>query len=227
MVLRILIHDPRHDLAVGIHVWRGDIDVGPDHFVDLVGELSRHALELARIEGAGVDPDSPLGATVGNADHGGLPGHQTGEGVDFVLVRLLVVTEAPLEGTPGRVVLDAEALEDAHRAIVHLDGDRDLELARRGHQQALDALADVHDSRGAGEVAKGVVERHADPPVRPPRRRPGPRCECPSLYARQPPAQAARDRPHQDQARYRLGIGCLAFAAESGRGDGTYKDGRR
>ena len=167
MVLLILVHDPGHHLGVGPHVGRRNIDVRPDHVVQAVDEPPGDAFDLARTECGRIDGDPPLGAAVGQVDHGGLPGHQGGQGADFVQVDFGVIAQPPFHRPPGVVVLHPIADEGADFAVVHFHDDLDRDLALRGQQHPPHVVAQVHPIGGPIEVEPGRVDRpHGRRPAR-------------------------------------------------------------
>src|SRR5205807_9582214 len=133
------VHEPGHHLGVGAHVRGRDVAVRPDQDRDLGGEAAGQVLELAGGELAGVDDDAAFGAAVGDVDHGALPGHPHGEGLDLVQRDVRVEAEAALGRAAIDVVLDAIPGVAAHAAVVHLDrevaGELPLDLSQ-DHSQA-------------------------------------------------------------------------------------------
>ena len=103
--------------------------VGADDVVNLVDELARDSFELLDAELARVDGDAALGAAVGQIDDGRFPGHERGQGADFVEIDFGVIAQAALHGAAGVVVLHAVADEGFEAAVVHLDGNLHLDLA--------------------------------------------------------------------------------------------------
>ncbi len=148
MVLRVLVEDPRHDLPVRVHVGRGDVLGGADEVVDAVDELARHALALSVAERVGFHRDAALGAAEGDARDGRLPGHQRGQRGDLCGVHMMVIAEATLERAARVVVLDAEADEGAHRAVVHPHVQLDADLPMRRLQLRRDVLPELEGPRG-------------------------------------------------------------------------------
>ena len=95
-------------------------------------------------EFAGVDDHAALGAAVGDADDGALPGHPHGERLDLVEADVLVEAHATLAGAAGGAVLDAVALEHADGAVVHDDGAVDLEAAAAVLEHLVDVRVQPH-----------------------------------------------------------------------------------
>lgn len=157
--LGVFIDDPAHDLGVGAHVGRGHIDVGADHVVDLFDKLASERLQFALGDGGGVDVDAAFGAAVGEIDDGGLPGHEGGEGVDFIGLDRGMVAEAALHGSAGVVVLDAEAGVGFLRAVLFPEREFDLDLAVGRDQLAASAVVELEQVGGAMEVVVGGLTR--------------------------------------------------------------------
>ncbi len=159
---RVLVHDPRHHLGVGVRVGRGDVGVRPDHVVDLVDEPAREPLELARGQGLRVDGDAALGAPVREVDHGGLPRHQRGEAERLVEIDGRMVAKPALHRPAAPVVLDPVAGEGGQLAAVARDRQLDLDLAVGRDQELLDAGREVHPAGGLPEVVVDRLDaRHA------------------------------------------------------------------
>ena len=130
-VHRVRVHDPGHDLGVGVDVRRGDVALGADEDADLGREAAGQALQLAQRELLGIDDHAALAAAVGDVHHRALPGHPHGQGLDLVEGHVLVVADAALGRAAAEVVLDAVAGEDLDAAVVHLDREVDDQLAPR------------------------------------------------------------------------------------------------
>ena len=89
----------------------------------------RLSFQLALRQLLGVDDDAALAAAIGDAHDGALPGHPHREGLDLVEGDVLVVADAALGWASAEVVLDAIAREHAHRTVVHLHREVDVQLA--------------------------------------------------------------------------------------------------
>jgi hypothetical protein len=107
--LPVLVHEPGHRLRVRPDVGRGDVARRTENLLDLVHERACDRLDLSRPELAHVAVDTALGAAVGDADHGGLPGHEHRESPNLVEVDLGVEANAALVRAASTVVLNAEA----------------------------------------------------------------------------------------------------------------------
>ena len=121
------VHDPAHDLGVGIDVGCGDVTVGPDHRSDGEGVAPRESLELAARESGRVHAHAALRATVRNVHDGALDRHVRRERGDLVGVDALVEPDAALARAARSVVLDSPAGVHLDVARVHAHGHRDLE----------------------------------------------------------------------------------------------------
>ncbi len=153
------VHDPGHDLGVGVDVRGGDVLLRTDDDGDLRGEAARQALQLPRAHLLGVADDAPLGPAVGQADDGALPGHPGGQGPHLVQGDVGVVPDAPLEGAEGLVVLHAVAGEDADGAVVHLYGEVHGELPARQLQYGQQARVQLEAPSHGVDLDTGNVER--------------------------------------------------------------------
>ena len=154
------VHDPGHGLGVRVDVGGGDVAVGADDDRDLGGVAAGHALQLAAGHALGVAGHAALAPAVGDVDGRALPRHPGGQGLHLVERHLGVVADAALGRAARDVVLDAEALEDLHRAVVHQGGDRDDELALRGCAGPRASRRRGRSSRprcrtGAAQISKG------------------------------------------------------------------------
>ncbi|MPM51554.1 hypothetical protein SDC9_98303 [bioreactor metagenome] len=116
------VHHPGHDLAVGVHVRRGDVLGGADHHADLAGVATRQAFQLRHGELARVHADTALGAAVGHVDRRVLHRHPGRQGHHFRQRHVLVEAHAALAGAATQVVLHAVALEVGDGAVIELDG---------------------------------------------------------------------------------------------------------
>ena len=148
------VHDPGHDLGVGVHVGRGDVAVDAEHVPDGVGEAAGHGLNLAVAHGADVDGDAALGPTEGDVDERRLPRHERRQGPDLVEVGLRVVPDPALVGTAGAVVLDAIAREDAQLARVHAHRHLDADLPVRRLEHVVHLVLEMDE--GGAAVEEGV-----------------------------------------------------------------------
>jgi len=109
VVGRISIHDPAHDLGVGVDVRRWNVAVGPDHLLDLLDENPGDVVELPITQLRRVTRDAALGAAVRDVHDGGLPGHEIGECGCMILVHGGVIAQAAFEWTSQLIVLHSEA----------------------------------------------------------------------------------------------------------------------
>ncbi len=127
LVHRVRVEDPRHHRAVGADVRRGDVLLGTDLVDDLDRIATRHALELAARELLRVDDDAALRPAERNSHQRALPRHPHRERLHLVDRDVGVIADAALRRAARDVVRDAVALEDARRAVIHVDGDGDLD----------------------------------------------------------------------------------------------------
>ncbi len=146
------VHHPRHGLAVGADVGRGDVVLGADVLAERVGEAARDALQLGARDRVRIELDAALATAEGKAHQRRLPRHHRGERLHVVERDLRVEADAALERPEDVVVLDAVALEQAHLAAVHLHGEVDDELILGLAQDGLDVRLDLRDLAGALQV---------------------------------------------------------------------------
>ena len=120
------------------------------------------AFLLARAQVVRVADHAALGAAQRDVDDGALPGHPHRQGADRVDRLLRVEADAALAGAAGVVVLDAEAAEDLHLAVVHPDRDGEVVFAQRDAQQVAGRLVEAEDVGGLVElcwaISKGLNE---------------------------------------------------------------------
>ena len=127
LVHRVRVEDPGHHARVGADVRRRDVLLRADLVDDLAREAAGHALELAPRKLLRIADDAALRAAERQAHERALPRHPHRERLDLVAGDVRVVADAALRRAARDVVRDAVALEDGHRAVVHRDGDRDLD----------------------------------------------------------------------------------------------------
>lgn len=92
------IHDPGHDLFVGVQIRSGDVRVRTED-VDQVGRISSgKTLNLPGAHLRGITPDRALGSAKGDIHNGTLPRHPRGQGLDLIEGNIWRVANTPLEG---------------------------------------------------------------------------------------------------------------------------------
>jgi hypothetical protein len=106
-----------------------------------------------------VADDAALAAAERDVDHRALPGHPGREGAHRVDRLLRVEADAALGGAAGVVVLDPEALEDPHLAVVHADRNGEVELALRPAQELADTFVELQLVGHRVELTLGHRER--------------------------------------------------------------------
>ena len=152
--------DPRHGVGVGVHVGRRDVGVGPDGVAQGGDEAPGDAALLVHRQLGGVALHPALGPAEGDVRDGALPGHPRGQGLDLVLVHRGVEADAALARAASGVVQHPVAAEDVHLAVVHDDGQGDLDDALRLEEPlryALPALEVLHVGDGLLELVAGDV----------------------------------------------------------------------
>ena len=74
-----MVHNPGHDLGIGIDVGGGDVEVQAEGETDALDEFACQAFECMLRELVRVAGDAALGAAKRHVDQRGLPSHQRGE----------------------------------------------------------------------------------------------------------------------------------------------------
>ena len=169
----VLIHHPGHGLGIGVHVRLRDIAGGAQHHGDLGNVTAGEHLQLVLGHLRGITLDAPHGAAEGDVHHGGLPGHEAGQGPHFVQIQVRMKADAALLGAAHAVVLHAIPLEYFQGAIVHADGHGDGDLPVGDLEQLPDLLGKAQDVGGLVELAVHVVVEVHGPGHGNPLRAPG------------------------------------------------------
>ena len=87
----------------------------------------REPLEFTDAQLRRIADHAALGATERKIHHGALPRHPCRQRPYFVEIYVRRITNAALRWPTREIVLHAEALEDPGPAVVHRDGNRDLD----------------------------------------------------------------------------------------------------
>src|SRR5262249_5125060 len=125
------VHDPRHDLRVGVDVGGRHVLFGADRVDDLGDVTARERFDLALGHLRGIADDAALAAAERDVRDGAFPRHPGRERGDLVERHTRVIAYAALRRAERDVVLHAVAGEDLDRAVVHLYGARDDDLPFR------------------------------------------------------------------------------------------------
>src|SRR2546422_237870 len=158
LVHRDRVHDPRHRLAVRVHVRGRDVLLRADDDRDFGGVPAGHALELPpRHLLRGADHAAFL-APVPAAPDPALPGHPARKGADLVQGDVPVVPDPALERPDRVVVLHAVAGENPHLAVVHLHREVHRELAARVLQDLEEPGVQVQLLAGPVDLLPGDVK---------------------------------------------------------------------
>ena len=155
---RVGIHHPGHRLGVCPHVRGWDVLLRPDDRHELGGEAAREPLQLIRRVLRRVDDDAALRAAKRHADDRTLPRHPHRQRLDLVEGDVAVVANAALRRTARSVVDHAIAVEDAKRAIVHLDGEIGLEHGLERGQVLAPVVAETNRVRGGAKLAERALQ---------------------------------------------------------------------
>ena len=152
-VHRVGVHDPGHDLGVGVHVRRRDVALRADEDLDLGDEAAGQALELLLADsflGSTITP--PLPPPYGMPTTAHFQVIHIARALTSSRLDVLVVADAALGRAAAEVVLDAVAGEDLDRAVVHLHREVDGQLAARLAQDAAQAGVEVQALGGQVEL---------------------------------------------------------------------------
>jgi len=128
---RVCIHDPGHNLRVGIHVGGGNVAVRADQDGDFGRVAAREAFEFGARHVVRVADDAALRATKWDAHHGALPGHPHRQRAYFVQRDLRAEADAAFGRAAIDVVLHAVAREHLNVTVVHAHGKIYNQLAFR------------------------------------------------------------------------------------------------
>ena len=158
-VHRVRVHHPGHDLAVGVHVGRGDVALRADDDADLAGVAARHALELLHRQLLRIAADAALGAAVGQVHRGALDRHPGRQRHHLLERHVGVVAHAALARAARQVVLDPVALEVGDAAVVHLDRHVDDQRALRAASASRTSAPAGRGRAGRGRPATGRCAR--------------------------------------------------------------------
>ena len=114
------VHDPGHDLRVGVNVRGGNVFVRADDGGNLVGVAASQVLQLVLGKLVGIADDATFCTSERNVNDGAFPGHPHSERLDFVEGDVGMITNAALAGAAHAAVLNAETVEDLDRTVIHL-----------------------------------------------------------------------------------------------------------
>ena len=151
-VHRVGVHDPRHDLFVGVDVGRRHVLVGADRVDDLGGVAARQRFELALRHLGRIANDAALAAAERQLRDGALPRHPRRERRHFVERDVRVIADAALGRAERDVVLHAIAGEDLDLAVVHLHGAGHDDLALGLGEDLPDAGFEIENAGGDLEL---------------------------------------------------------------------------
>ena len=157
-VHRVGVHEPRHDLGVGVHVGRRHVLLRADGVDDLGGVAARQRLELALRHLGRVADDAALAAAERHLRHGALPRHPRRQRRHLVEGDAGVVADAALGRAERDVVLHAVAGEDLDLAVVALDRTRHDDLPLGVGEDLPDARIQIQDARRALELLEHRAE---------------------------------------------------------------------
>ena len=152
---RVGIEQVRHRRRVGAHVGRRDVGAWTDGGTDRLDVAAGDQLALASAQAARIDGHPALRSAERQVDECGLPRHQLGEASHVVEVDGGVEPQAALERPAHVRVLDPEARDDPHAAVIADEGELDGELAVGGPQAVGELVADLEPcERGLRRVGR-------------------------------------------------------------------------
>ena len=158
-VHRDSIHNPGHDLGVGIHIRCRNIPLRTEQNTDLSGKTPRQTLKLTQRELTWFNDNTTLRPTVGNIDQRTLPGHPHREGTHLVDVDTGVVADPTLDWATTQVVLNTVAGKNFYRAIIEFDGKVDRQLALGYTQDRVYAISEPEQFGSGVELLLGDLKR--------------------------------------------------------------------
>ena len=136
----VFIGDPRHDLAIRIHIRCRYVLIRSDDGIDLSDIAACQTGKFAGGELVRIDLDPALCAAIRDIADGILDGHPRGKGFDFVFIGCGMETDAALRCASCGGVLYAVAGEDFDMPVIHLYRDAHGELALRIADKCVVAL---------------------------------------------------------------------------------------
>ena len=152
------VHDPRHDLIVGVDVGRRHVLLRPDGVDDFGDVTARQRLQLAPRHARRIADDAALAAAERDVRDGAFPRHPRRQRRHFVERHARVISDAALRRAERDVVLDAVPGEDFDLAVVHLDGARHGDLTLGVREDLPDAGLEIEDAGGAVELLEHRAE---------------------------------------------------------------------
>ena len=127
-------------LGVGHDVGCGDVGVRAYEAVKLAYIAAAEFFLLGHGECSGVADNAAFGAAQGDVRNGAFPGHPHREGAYGVCGFVWVETDAAFAWASGVVVEDSVGLEDLCVAIVHFDGDGEVQFFHWLAQECFQAI---------------------------------------------------------------------------------------
>jgi hypothetical protein len=151
------IHDPGHDLVVGIQVRGRDVAFWADKERNLRGIPAGHALQLARRQAFRRAGDAAFGPAVGNVDQSALPGHPHGQSLHLIRGHVRGVTYAPFGWATGHVVLHSVVGEHPNLTVIHVDREVHRQFSFAGPQKLAHPFVQVQPIGNHFELLDGHV----------------------------------------------------------------------
>ena len=117
--LAVFVHYPGHGLGVGAKVGSGDVAVGTQNVLNVLGITAGNGVEFPFAERQRVQLNASFGPAEGQIQQGGLPGHQGCQSPHLVLVGQGMEPQAAFIGAAGSVVLHPVSGEHLNVSVVH------------------------------------------------------------------------------------------------------------
>ncbi len=127
----VSIHNPAHDLRIGVDVRRRNILLRTDQGKNHSGIPSRKPFELPMGKLPGVDLHPAFCSSVRDIDHCTFKGHPRRKRFHFIHVHIFVIADPAFARASGTGVLYPVALKYPDRSIVHLHRNGYLQLPFR------------------------------------------------------------------------------------------------
>src|SRR5579859_1531442 len=116
------IHDPAHDLRVGVHIGGGNVAIGANQDGDFSSVAAREAFEFSAGHFMGIADDAAFRTAKRDGDNGALPRHPHCQGTHFVERDFGSKTDAAFGRAAIDVVLHTITGEHFNIAIIHTHG---------------------------------------------------------------------------------------------------------
>ena len=137
------IHDPGHDLFIGVDIRGGDVFFGTEKLEQLSRITTGQPLQLSGRHLGRIANDATLGSSKRDVHDGAFPGHPGGKRFDFVECDVRRESQPPLTRPARDVVLDAVARENLKPPGVHENRDVNSDFPPRIAEELVEAIIQV------------------------------------------------------------------------------------